>query len=329
MKTVLKIFGGIALLVVVLVGAGVGWLALRKPAQRPPSTERIEVTQARLDRGEYLVRHVADCLNCHSDHMTSFGVPIKPGTEGMGGFVFDQKLGFPGVVAAQNLTPDPATGIGNWTDGEILRAFREGVDRQGNALFPMMPYQHLRVMSDEDAKSVVVYLRTLKPIRNQVPLKHIDFPINLFVKFAPQPLTGPVSSPDPHDSVKYGEYLSRIGGCYECHTPHDDKNQLIADKAFSGGWRMEGPWGLNYTANITPHPETFLGRATKEEFISRFRAFQGLDASSSPAAPNGQNTIMPWLTFSGMTDHDLGALYDYLKTQKPIENKVNPFPNKT
>jgi mono/diheme cytochrome c family protein len=326
MKTILKIAGGALLVVVALAVGGVSWLALRKPAQRAASGEKIEATPARLARGQYLVNHVSDCLGCHSDHLLKFGVPVKPGTEGMGGFVFDKKLGFPGVVAAQNLTPDPETGLGKWTDGEILRAMREGVDRNGEALFPMMPYQHLRIMSDEDAKSVVVYLRTLKPIRNQVAAKHIDFPVNLFVKLAPQPLAGPVSAPDPHDSVKHGEYLARIGGCYECHTPHDDKNQLLADKPFSGGWRMEGPWGVNYTANLTPHPDTYMGRATKAEFIGRFRAFASMNAENAPAAPKGQNTIMPWLAFAGMTDQDLGAIYDYLKTQKPIANKVTTFP---
>jgi hypothetical protein len=231
------------------------------------------------------------------------------------------------VVAAQNITPDPETGLGKWTDGEILRAIREGVDRNGDALFPMMPYMHLRTMCDEDAKSVVVYLRALKPVRNQVAGKHIDFPVNLFIKFAPKPLDGPVSAPDPNNSVAYGKYLTTIGGCYECHTPHDDKNGLIADKPFAGGWEMRGPWGRVVTANLTPHPDTYIGQATKEAFIGRFRAFASFDPKAAPTTPPGRNTVMPWLAFAQMTDHDLGAIYDYLKTVKPIENKVKTFPD--
>jgi len=169
MKTFLKIVGGIVLAVVALAVGCISWLALRKPASRPASTEKIEATPARVARGEYLVEHVSDCLGCHSDHLDTFGYPVKPGTEGQGGFIFDRNLGFPGVVAAQNITSDPADGLGNWTDGEVLRAIREGVDRKGDALFPMMPYQHLRHMSDDDAKAVVAYLRTLKPVHNQVP----------------------------------------------------------------------------------------------------------------------------------------------------------------
>ena len=182
-------------------------------------------------------------------------------------------------------------------------------------------------MCDEDAKSVVVYLRSLKPIRHSVPSKHIDFPINLFVKFAPKPCEGPVSAPDKKNTIAYGKYLATIGGCYECHTPHDDKNNLVADKAFAGGWEMKGPWGRNFTANLTPHPDSYISRATKAEFIGRFRAFANFDATNSPATPPGRNTVMPWLAFSRMTDEDLGAIYDYLKSVKPIVNKVNTFPD--
>jgi hypothetical protein len=326
MKTFLKIIGGVVLVALALVLGGMGYLSMKKPAQRPASTEKIEATPERLARGQYLVNHVADCLGCHSDHIDGFAFPVKPGTEGQGGFVFDKKLGFPGVVAAQNITSDPETGLGKWTDGEILRAIREGVDRNGDALFPMMPYVHLRSLGDEDAKSVVVYLRTLKPVRNQVAAKHIDFPVNLFIKLVPQPLDGPVAAADSHDSLKYGKYLTTIGGCYECHTPHDDRNGLIADKPFSGGWQMIGPWGRVVTANLTPHPDTYIGRATREEFIGRFRSFASIDPAHAPAAPKGRNTVMPWLAFAQMTDSDLGAIYDYLKTVKPVENRVNSFP---
>ena len=327
MKTFFKVLG-IAVLVVVALAAGVAsWLSLRKPAQRPASTEKIDATPERLARGKYLVENVSDCLGCHSDHLTTYGFPVKPGTEGTGGYIFDKKIGFPGVVAAQNITPDPTDGLGKWSDGEILRALREGVDRDGNALFPMMPYQLLRVMSDDDAKAVVAYLRTLKPLPNKVPAKRLDFPVNFIVKFLPKPLDGPVQAPDRKDSVAYGKYLATIGGCYECHTPHDAHNARIEAQAFTGGWEMSGPWGRNFTPNLTPHPDNYMGHATKAEFIGRFRSFAGINAGNAPAAPPGRNTIMPWLAFSGMTDEDLGAIYDYLKTLPPVQKKINSFPD--
>jgi mono/diheme cytochrome c family protein len=327
MKTFLKVVGGIVLVLLLLVGGLLIFLSMKKPASRPPSAEKIEATPHRLARGEYLVNHVVGCLDCHSGRLESYGLPIKPGTEGQGGFVFDKNLGFPGVVAAQNLTPDPETGIGNWTDGEVLRAMREGVDREGNALFPMMPYEHYRYMSDEDAKAVVVYLRTLKPIRNEVPPKRLDFPVNFIVKFIPKPLGGPVAQPDKSRTLEYGQYLARIGGCYECHTPHDDKGGIDHSRPFAGGWTMKGPWGRVVTANITPAPHTFMGQASKEQFIGRFRAFAGFNAQNAPPAPPGRNTVMPWLAYAHMTDEDLGAIYEYLKTVKPDPAQVVMFPD--
>jgi hypothetical protein len=118
MKTFLKVTGVTLLAVVALAAIGVSWLALRKPAQRPAAAETIERTPERVARGEYLVHHVTDCVGCHSEHTLAYALPIKPGSEGARGFVWDQKFGFPGVVAAANITPDPETGLGAWTDGE-------------------------------------------------------------------------------------------------------------------------------------------------------------------------------------------------------------------
>ena len=326
MKTFLKIVGGVVLVVIAVVAGAVIWLMAKKPASRPPSTEKVQATPERMARGKYLVEHVAPCLECHSDHVIKFGMPVKPGTEGQGGYIFDKNIGFPGVVAAQNITSDAEFGLGSWTDGEIIRAVREGVDRKGEALFPMMPYEQFRSMSDDDVKAVVLYLRTLKPIHTGVPAKHIDFPVNLMIKFAPKPVEGVVATPDPHNTVVYGQYLSTIAGCYECHTPHDDHNALIADKPFAGGWEMKGPWGRNFTANLTP-AGSYMSHATRDEFIGRFKACASLSATTAPDVPAGHNTVMPWTAFAGMTDNDLGAIYDYLKTVKPIENKVVTFPD--
>lgn len=327
LKKVFKAAGYLLLALVALIAGLAGWLSLKKPAQHAASMEKVEATPERLARGKYLVENVADCLGCHSEHVDRFSYPVKPGGEGVGGFAWDEKMGFPGYLPARNITPDRETGLGQWTDGEIIRAMREGINRKGEALFPIMPYQHLRVMSDEDAKSVVAYLRTLPARHKAIPDRKLQLPLNFIVKFMPEPLNGPVAAPDRKDTVAYGKYLTRIGGCYECHTPHQDKGGVVAEKEFAGGWEMHGPWGRNFTANLTPHPDTFIGRATKQEFIGRFRAYANMTAETAPAVPRGRNTIMPWLAFSKMTDEDLGAIYDYLKTVKPVENRVVTFPD--
>ena len=329
MKKLMRVVLILALGLVVVAAVAVAALALRRPAQRPPSAERIEPTPARLARGAYLVEHLADCLTCHSDlRADRYGMPIKPGTVGQGGFPFGKEFAVPGVVCAQNITPDPENGIGTWTDGEVLRAVREGVDKNGNALFPMMQYKAYRLFSDEDAKSVVAYIRTLAPVKHAVPARKLDFPVNLLIKLEPKPLEGSVSAPAPKtDRIGYGRYLAVVGGCRECHTPHDGKGKLVAGKDYSGGWEMKGPWGRNITPNLTPHPDAYLGRATKAEFIGRFKSFVSLTGDNAPVAPKGRSTIMPWLPFSGLTEGDLGMLYDYFETLAPIENKVNSFPD--
>jgi mono/diheme cytochrome c family protein len=314
--------------VVVLAGGLLGWLALRSPAQRPPSAERIEATPERLARGRYLTSHVVDCIGCHSDfHYDRFAVPVKVGTEGQGGYPFDKRLGVPGIVQAQNITPDPEFGLGHWTDGEVIRAVREGVDRNGKALFPMMPYEAFREMSDEDVRSVIAYIRTFKPIRHEVAKRKLDFPVNLLIKFAPRPVDGPVATPDAKDTLAYGKYLVTIAGCGICHTPVDGKGRPIPEMKFSGGWEMVGPWGRVVTANLTPDPDNYMGQASREEFIGRFKSFESLDGENAPVATQGRNTLMRWPAFAGMTREDLGAIYDYLKTVKPIKKKINPFPD--
>jgi len=327
MKTFFKVVGIILLVIVALAAIGVSYLALRKPAQRPASAEKIEATPERLARGRYLVHHVSLCIDCHSEHTLAYALPLKPGREGVGGFIWDAKIGFPGTLAAANLTPDPQTGLGTWTDGEIIRAIREGVDRKGNALFPIMPYSQYRHMSDDDVKAIVVYLRTIKPQRYEKPAKKLNMPLPFVEKFIPKPLDGPVTAPDRSDSVAYGKYLTQIAACAECHTPKDDKGNVVPGQEFSGGWEMHTPTFRVVTANITPHPSNYMGRATKEEFIGRFHAFANVTAENAPPAPKGRNTLMPWIDLAGMTDEDLGAIYDYLKTVKPVEKTVNPFPD--
>jgi hypothetical protein len=327
MKTLLKAVGLLLLVVVALAAIGVSWLALRKPAQRAAAAEKIEVTPERTARGSYLVHHVSLCFDCHSERTLAYGLPFKPGREGVGGFVWDQKIGFPGTLAAANLTPDRETGLGNWTDGEILRAMREGVDREGKALFPIMPYGHLRDMSDEDAKSIVAYLRTIPPVRYQRPKKALNVPLNFIEKFVPKPVEAAVIAPDRSNHLAYGKYMTTIAMCGECHDSKNERDEPVAGRAFAGGWEMRAPQFRCVTANITPHPSTFVGRATKEEFIARFRAFANFTVANAPAAPKGRNTLMPWISFSGMTDEDLGAIYDYLKTVPPVENRVNSFPD--
>ena len=124
-------------------------------------------------------RNVAVCLFCHSELDPSVeGLPIRAGSVGTGRSFAQEGIPF---LNSPNITPDPATGAGNWSDDALARAIREGVGHDGRTLFPMMPYQNYRKMSDEDLASVITYVRSLPPISKQQPKTNVPFPVNRFI----------------------------------------------------------------------------------------------------------------------------------------------------
>jgi mono/diheme cytochrome c family protein len=221
--------------------------------------------------------------------------------------------GLPGRVVAPNITPDPQTGSGTWTDDQLARAIREGIGHDGRTLFPMMPYQHFKHMSDEDVASVVVYIRSLPPIRNQLPPTEIIFPVKYLIRSAPQPITSPVRAPDPSDRTRYGGYLVEMSGCVDCHTPQV-RGQAEPGMEFSGGNVMKGAWGEAATANITPHSS---GIAYYDEnlFIQALR--------TGYVRARKLSSIMPFAVYKNMSDDDLKAIFAYLRTLTPIQHVVD------
>jgi mono/diheme cytochrome c family protein len=319
----------LGVLVLVPIG-GAAFLLLLRPRARPPSSETVARTPERLARGTYLVEHLLLCVHCHSDHDAErYGMPVLPGAALAGGLTIDRSFGLPGVVQPPNITPDVETGIGAWTDGELIRAIREGVHRNGRALFPMMPYGFLRAMSDEDVRAVVVYLRAQKPVRRRTHPIEVDFPVNLLVRAEPAPVEEPVASPDRSDRLAYGRYLVRIAACAACHTPME-RGRPVAGEEFAGGREFPVPTSggrfRSVTANITPDETGWFGHASREQWIGRVRSFAPLRDDPPPVA-HGLNTMMPWLAYSGLTDEDLGAIYDFMRTVRPVHKVVQPFPD--
>lgn len=278
-----------------------------------------------IERGKYLATHVANCIECHSKHdMTKYSGPVIPGTEGGGGFVFDQKLGLPGTIYGRNITPDSATGIGTWTDDEIVRAMTQGISKNGDTLFPLMPYANFNRMAKDDLLSIIAYIRTLKPINNAVPARQLMMPISMAY---PGPalqasIDGNVRPPET-DIVKYGEYMTMVADCGTCHSP---LTQHGPDKTreFSGGYTFELPTNKVTTANITPDSATGIGLWSEAMFLDKFIKYR--DRKLIDVDPGKQNTIMPLSLYAGMKDDDLKAIYAYLRSVKPISNKVEKFP---
>jgi hypothetical protein len=313
----------IVLVLGVVLGLGASGLAafvyLARPRSRPAPPITATPSPERLARGEYLA---TGCLDCHSkrDYTRYAGPAVPPW--GAHGSCFDRGIGVPGVVCAPNLTPDKETGLGSWTDGEILRAMREGVSKEGRPLFPIMPYPDFRSLGDEDALAIVAFLRTLPPVSYKAPAPKLDFPLPLLVRFLPQPLDGAVNAPAKTDTQAYGKYLTTINGCFFCHTTNDAQMNPLPGREWAGDNEFRGPFGVVRSANLSPH-ETGMGDKTRENFIGLFRAFGGMEDKLPAGA---RNTFMPWPAFNKMTDEDLGIIYDYLKTRKPVENRVDKFP---
>jgi mono/diheme cytochrome c family protein len=311
--------------IIAVPAAGVGYLYLRKPAQAPAPSIRVPMTPERIARGKYLFT-VADCDGCHSQRdFERMGGPVVESGRGRGNVLSSFVEGMPGVVVARNITPDPETGIGAWTDGEKIRAIREGIDKNGNALFPMMPYGELRHMSDDDVQALVAYLNTLAPIRNPLPATQLNFPVSVLIKGAPQPV-GSVPSPDVSTKVKRGRYLVSIAGCGGCHT-RSEKGKPVAGMEFAGGEVFATKAGTVVSANITPDPQTGIGKWSEDYFLKKFYDYKEYAAGAAPRIAGPESfTLMPWLNFSRLAPEDLEAIYQYLRTVKPVYHAVETHP---
>jgi hypothetical protein len=318
-----KIFLRIIAIAIVGGGAGVILVSVFFPFQRPAADISVAMTPENIERGRYLAINVLQCVDCHSERDWTLygGPPIAPVGAGRSCMTRTTKTAgvnsgqenFPGKLCIRNITPDNLTGIGQWTDGEVIRAVREGVDHNGEGLFPIMPYFIYKHVSDKDMEAVVAYLRSVEPVVSDRPERQIDFPLNLMVKMWPEPLDGPVIAPDSSDSIAYGEYLATIARCEFCHTPRDPNSmEGFEGRRFAGGM----PFFLNgrvmYTMNLTPH-KSGLGAWTKEQFVALFKS-----RAKPVSVPANANTLMNWNAFSGMTEEDLGALYDFFMTLPPV-----------
>jgi mono/diheme cytochrome c family protein len=312
-----KILGYGFLIVVVLAVVGIsftiGWRPFLGPKARPLTDRKFAAAPERLARGKYLAENVANCMACHGPHdWTQHDAPMLPGTEGSGAVM--PEAGLPGTVYAPNLTPDPETGAGTWTDDQLARAIREGIGHDGRTLFPVMPYERFREMPDEDLASVVVFLRSLPPVRNPMPKTEIIFPVKYLIRSVPEPVTGPVPAADLSIPVKRGEFLVKMADCQTCHTPPDPHGQPLPGMDFAGGWVFEGAWGKVATANITPDASG-ISYYDEDLFVQTMR--------TGYVKTRKLSQIMPWSVYRGMTDDDLKSIFAFLRTIKPISHHVD------
>jgi mono/diheme cytochrome c family protein len=258
---------------------------------------------ALLARGAYLMEGIVACGNCHTPK-NSDGVP-RADMRLAGGFVIEEPIF---TAYAPNITMDEETGIGAWSDEEIILAIREGVRPDGTIIGPPMPIPSYRHMSDYDVRAIVAYLRAAPPVRNVVPSSEYGIPL-------PEswgPPVGEVPDVPRDDLLAYGTYLNHIGHCMECHTPLVD-GQFDFSRTGEGGAVFNDVFGLGFAAvaaNVTSHRELGIGAWTDDEIKRAIT--QGISRDGRELLP-----VMGYSYYSNISDADSDALIAYLRTIPP------------
>ena len=261
-----------------------------------------------VERGAYLMNGIVACGNCHNTRG-----PEGRFVEGMelaGGMVIAEK---PFTALVPNITPDMATGIGAWSNAEIITAIRDGRRPDGSLIGPPMPFSQYRDMSDSDVKAIVAYLRQAPAVANKVGKS--EYRMELPPAWGPP--VGSVADVSTDDQIAYGGYMAGpLGHCIECHTPMEKGRFDFDNKAFAGGLHLPvGPELTLTTANITQDKETGIGAWSDAEIKA---------AITQGVRPNGAqlHPIMPSGFYASMTEADVDALVAFLRTVKPVVNAV-------
>ncbi len=312
LKKVLKWIGSI--LILLATGVTVTVMARQNLKYNAPYPEIASSRDpAVIARGKHLVFSSAHCINCHSvqnaDSLVALGIdpPLS------GGVLFDLPVG---KIYSKNITPDSATGIGRLTDAEIARVLRYGVHADGAPVYDFMPFHNT---SDEDLSAILSYLRSQKPVHNQVPENKLNILGNIVKAFLVKPVGPDGEVPKtvrPDTTAEYGRYIAiSLAECNGCHTKRDMAGRFTGEP-FAGGNNIDG----FITPNLTPDSSGRIFRWTQQNFIERFR--MGKLYPNSP---------MPWNSFKRMTDDELKAIYKFLHQLKPVRavypsNQPGPRP---
>lgn len=268
---------------------------------------RFAAAETPLERGTYLVNSIVACGNCHTTRGPD-GAFID-GMELAGGLEIPDEMF---TARVPNITPDKETGVGTWTDAQLITAIREGHRPDGTLIGPPMPFSQYRKMSDSDVKAIVTYLRSVPPVKHVVAKSEYRMPLPP----AYGPPVGSVPDVSRDDQVAYGAYLAGpLGHCVECHTPMEQGRFDFENRLMAGGLRIPGPWGVSISANITPDKETGIG--TWSDADIKRAITHGIRADGAELGPP-----MPFAFYARMTDQDVNAIVAYLRTLKPVRNDV-------
>jgi mono/diheme cytochrome c family protein len=255
-----------------------------------------------LARGAELVRHVAACGQCHTP-ISSEGSPIA-NLELGGGDLKEVPLG---MIAPPNITPDKETGIGSWSEQDIVNALRNGIRPDGTIIGPPMPIAYYRKLSDADALAIAKYLKSIPPIRRIVP-KSV-YKVALPATYGP-PING-LSAPSPSDKIAYGGYLTGLAHCLLCHTPVANGRPDLSRLGAGGRQYVDDHGNIVLSANITPDKTDGIGSWSDQDLKKAIT--KGINPYGAQL-----NSFMPSTFFSGLAPDNLDAIVAYLRTIKPI-----------
>ncbi|WP_431822750.1 c-type cytochrome [Burkholderia sp. F1] len=313
------------------LATGAAWLgfglasgaAVAQPAAVPAAAASAAVApaphaaDALVARGAYLAR-AGDCVACHT---ASGGKPFA------GGLKFDTPIG---AIYSTNITPDPKTGLGGWTLEEFDRALRAGVRKNGDTLYPAMPFPSYARLTDDDVKALYAYfMHGVAPVQQENRAVDIVWPLSMrwplaFWRrlFAPVPKPFE-AAPYPDPVLARGAYLVQgLGHCGACHTPRaptmQERGLTDADGPdfLAGGAAIDG-W---VPTSLRGEPRTGFGAWTEAEIVQ----FLKTGRTERTAAFGGMTDVVGH-SMQHLTDDDLTAIARYLKTLPPKVQGETPY----
>lgn len=289
------------------------WRLAVGPRKRPLRNMVFERTEGRRLRGQYLAEGMLACFRCHSDRdWTQEGGPVAAGKKGAG-HIFD-KEDIPSLVAP-NITPDAETGAGRWTDDMLARAIREGIGHDGRTLHPQMWSAAFSKLPDEDVAAIVVYLRSIPPIRN--PLSHTVLTMSQKFRFntRPEPILDARPQPSFSTPKERGEFLEYAADCAGCHTDWYHPGSAVNGQLFAGGNLIDAPTGEKiFSPNLTPDPSG-ISYYDDNLFLQVIR--------TGKVGARKLHGVMPWAFYRNMSDDDLKAVFAWLRSQTPVKHIVD------
>ncbi len=254
-----------------------------------------------VERGAYLA-DVMTCHNCHTPRGPN-GFDVSRLLSG-GSQVFDEPAF---KVSGANITPDRATGIGNWTDAQLKSFLVSGIKPDGITAAPIMPTAFYPVLTPRDLNALVAYLRSVPAVSRETATPEYRMKLE---HQTPPYADAQMKDADMADPLTRGRYLVTIAHCLECHTPQGARGHDYANAAGKGGKIFNGPWGQVVAANITSHPTEGLGQWSDEEI--RRAVTEGISRDGRKLKPP-----MGYASYAKMTRQDQDAIVAFLRTLPP------------